>query len=59
MQERFHNMSPGAFESMFIKTGDSEKSEGLGIEKVIRESIGSASLMFWDRSDPRRTVWTQ
>ena len=52
-------MSPGDFESMFIKTGDSEKSEGLGIEKVIRESIGSASLMFWDRSDPRRTVWTQ
>ena len=24
MQERFHNASPGNFESMFIKAGDSE-----------------------------------
>lgn len=24
MRERFHNMSPGVFKSMFIKTGDNE-----------------------------------
>ena len=33
MQERFHNMSPGGFESTFIKAGDSETSKGLRHKK--------------------------
>ena len=44
MQERFSNTSPGDFESMFIKAGDSETKEGLGIEEATRESLGSALL---------------
>ena len=33
VQERFHNTSPGDFESMFIKAGDSETKEGLKIKE--------------------------
>ena len=29
MQERFHSISPGDFESMFIKAGDREVRKGL------------------------------
>ena len=28
-QERFHAMSPGGFQNMFIKAGDSETKKGL------------------------------
>ena len=34
MQERFHNMSPGGLERRFIKAGDSEVKEGLGVEQA-------------------------
>ena len=44
MQERFSNTSPGDFESMFIKAGDSETKEGLRVEKATGESIYSALL---------------
>ena len=30
VEERFHNMSPGDFDSIFIKAGDSETREDLG-----------------------------
>ena len=30
MQEKCHNRSPGDFESMFIKAGNSETRKGLG-----------------------------
>lgn len=36
-QESFQNMSPGDFERMFIKVGDSKK-EGPGIEKATGEA---------------------
>ena len=34
VQEKFHNTSPGDFESMFIKAGDSETKEGLKIKEA-------------------------
>ena len=37
-------MSPGDFESMFIKAGDSDTKEGHRIEEVTAESPGSALL---------------
>ena len=36
-------MSPGDFDNIFVKTGDSESKEGLMVE-VTGESLGSA---FW------------
>ena len=44
MQQRFHNMSPIDFESAFIKAGDSETKEGLRVEEVAGESLGSIQL---------------
>ena len=38
MQERFHYMSPGGFENMFIKVGCSETKERLKVE-VTEESL--------------------
>ena len=34
MQESFHERSPGDFESMFIKAGDSETKKGLMVEEA-------------------------
>ena len=34
VQERFHNISPGDFDSMFIKAGNSEIKERLKIEEA-------------------------
>lgn len=34
MQERFHNTSPGNFESTFIKDGDRQTKEGLKIKEA-------------------------
>ena len=39
-----HNTSPGDFESMFIKAGNSETKEGLRVEDAGRESLGGALL---------------
>ena len=42
VQKRFHNMSPGDFEGMFIKAGGSETKDGLMVEEATRERLGSA-----------------
>ena len=34
VQERFHSMSPGDFESTFIKAGDHETKEGPKMEEA-------------------------
>ena len=39
VQERFHNTSPGDFESTFIKARDSEIKEGLRVEEATRERM--------------------
>ena len=44
MEQRFHNMSPGDFESVFIKAGDSETKGGLRVAGVTGESLGSPLL---------------
>ena len=44
VQERFHNTSPGDFESRFSKAGDSETKEGLRGEEATGESLGGALL---------------
>ena len=49
VQERFHNMSPGDFESMCIKAGDSEAKEGLKVEESTEESLGGAALAHADK----------
>ena len=45
MQVRFHNTGPGDFESMFIKAGDSEIMEGVGVQDRPGESL--ASVLLW------------
>ena len=37
VQERFHNMSPGDFQSMFMKAEGSATKEGLRVEEVTGE----------------------
>ena len=44
MQARFHNTSPGDIEIIFIKAGDSETQEELGIEEATREKLCDALL---------------
>ena len=44
MQERFHNIRQGDFESMLTKAGDSETKEGPRIEEATGESPGGAAL---------------
>ena len=44
MWERFHDMSSGDLESMFITAGDSETEEGLRREAATGESLGGAAL---------------
>lgn len=39
MQKRFHNMNPGNFESMFIKSGDNKIKEGLRIEETRSQQL--------------------
>ena len=51
-QGRFHNMSPGDFESTFIKAGDSETKGGLTVEEVTGESLGR--VLLWLRTNVRK-----
>ena len=44
VQERFHNTSPGDFERIFIKAGDSDTKEGLRVEKSNRREPRWAAL---------------
>ena len=44
LQQRFHNRSPGDFESMFIKAGDSKTKEGPRIEEETGERLGGPAL---------------
>ena len=48
MEQRFHNMSPGDFESVSIKAGDSEMKERLKIEEATGE-----------KKSERRGPWRQ
>lgn len=43
--ERFHNTSPGDFESMFTKAGDGETRERRRVEGVMGESLGGAAVV--------------
>ena len=47
MQERFHNKSPGEFESTFVNAENSETKEGLRIEEARGQSLGGAALAHW------------
>ena len=44
VQERFRNVSPGGFESTFLKAGDIETEEGLRVEEATGERLGGALL---------------
>ena len=59
-QERFHNMSPGDFDSMLIMAGDSKAQERLRVEEATGVSQGGAAVSSLgseghrDRSEPGR-----
>ena len=42
---RFHNLSPGDFESIFIRAGNSDTEEGLRVEEVTGENLRGAALV--------------
>lgn len=42
IQEKFHNISPGDFESTFITAGGSETKEGLRVPETTEECLGGA-----------------
>ena len=53
VQERFHNMSPGDFQSMFMKAEDSVTKEGLRVEEVTGERLGRGCFGSLDKLQER------